>query len=294
MDIEISRLNVHELKERLRERRLSPTGNKADLIQRLKEDINPLLKEKRIEEEQIKMEQSLEEERLRLEEERLRMKEHIASYSHYRGENQDYTLRRGKLSRPMFFGILFAIMSVFFYINNPGETGKWYPWYWAFILVTTYASSFGTATTTHQFANSTVEFDPFKLSAYQALIIRMNQIVILFSLIYAIDNKTSWIDNLGVDPLNQFVDTFREFLILGLITEIIIDFTAVVYVSKRSSSYDSFSILVFFITECILIVLSGFEIVSEWILVIVAFMFAIAHLRAGNFLERIKDSDSDV
>ena len=79
-----------------------------------------------------------------------------------------------------------------------------------------------------------------------------------------------------------------------LIVEIIIDFTAVVYVSKRSIGWDSFYIWVFFITECILIVLSGFEIVSQWILVFVALMFAITHLRAGHFLERNKDSDSDV
>lgn len=283
MDIEISRLNAHELKERLRERRLSLSGNKADLIQRLEEDINPLLKVMRIEEE-----------RLAEEEERLRMEEHIASYSHYREENQGYTLRRARCSRWIIFGFIFAIMTVLLYIKHPVETGSWVLWYWLFILFATISSSIGTATTTHQFANSTVEFDPFKSGAYQVLIIWLNMFVILCSFVYAIDDRTSWIQSFGVDILNGFVDSLWLFLIGALIIEIIIDLTAVVYVSKRSRSFDSFYIWIFFITECILIVLSGFEIVSEWILVIVAFMFAITHLTAGHFHEGNKDSDSDV
>jgi hypothetical protein len=286
MDIEISRLTLNELKDRLRERRLPLHGNKADLIQRLEEELNPLLKEIRIAEERRQEEE--EAKRKAAEEE-----EYLASFSHYQDSNQAYTLKRARYSKWIWLCSLCTVITILagYMLSN----GIWEVWFLISLSLASFATSFGTATTTHQWANSTVESSPYRLAAYQALIIWLNRIVIGFSVIYVIYNfQPDLIEKIDEEWLEKFVESLRYMMFVALVVEILLDGFAAKYVAERSEQIDSWFIWTFFIIELVVIIISGTPVVPKWIIFAVGTMFAIGHLLGGTNLSADNEEFSDL
>jgi len=160
-------------------------------------------------------------------------------------------------------------------------------WFLLFLSCASFASAFGTATTTHQWAKSTIETDPYKASMYQALIHTLNWIVIIFSFIYVIYfTKASWVEKyIGIsDELHNFVESLRYFMIGAMFIEILIDGAAAWYVAEKSEQSDCRWIWIFFGVEIVVIVLSIPNIISTWIIFVVGTLFAIGHLLGGKFL----------
>jgi hypothetical protein len=283
----LEQLKKSELKLRLGYRGLPLHGNKDNLIQRLKEHQSPLLKEQRLAKEEREKIRLILEEMLASEKKPKAKKVHMPWVERqiYQDSNQGYTLKRAKFSIWIWLCILPLILTPIVYYRMPDDTWKF--WFIIFLSLASFASGFGTATTTHQWANSTVETNPYKASMYQALIVLLNWIVIILSFIFVFyfTQASWWEKNFGnPDGMYNVVITLREFMIGALVIEILIDAAAVIYVAGKSERFDCLFIWVFFGVELAVIILSIPNIVSTWIIFAVGTMFAIGHLFGGKFL----------